>query len=108
MRFLAVHTSFSNMTDAERVSRILIEEKLAACANILPAHSIYRWHERIKDEDEVFVILKTDEDTYPALERRILELHPYEVPMITATSISAGSKSYLAWLSKALQRRNKW
>ncbi len=56
----------------------------------------------------MFVILKTDEDTYPALERRILELHPYEVPMITVTSIRAGSKSYLAWLSKALQRRNKW
>ncbi len=90
------------------MSRIIIEEKLAACANILTDRSIYHWKGKIEDEDEVSVILKTDEDTYPALERRILELHPYEVPMIVALALQTGSKSYLAWLSKALQRRNKW
>lgn len=107
MRFLAVHTSFPNKADAQRVSRILIEEKLAACANILTARSIYHWKGKIEDENEVFVILKTDEDTYPTLERRLLELHPYEVPMIVALAVQTGSKSYLAWLSKALQRRNE-
>lgn len=104
MTFLAVHTSFSNRTDAERVSRILVNEKLAACVNILPAHSIYHWKGSVEAENEVLVILKTDEETYPALERRILELHPYEVPMIVATPICSGSKSYLAWISQSLAK----
>ena len=102
MRVLAVHTSFSNRTDAVRVSRILVEEKLAACANILPAQSIYRWKEKVEEEDEVIVILKTDDTNYPALEARLTKLHPYEVPMIVAHRIQAGSKSYLAWLAESL------
>lgn len=104
MRVLAVHTSFSNRRDAVRVSRILVEEKLAACANILPAQSIYRWKEKVEEEDEVIVILKTDDKNYPALEARLTELHPYEVPMIVAYRVQAGSKSYLAWLAESLAK----
>jgi len=102
MTFLSVHTSFSKKADAERVSRILIENKLAACVNILPARSMYRWKDKVEEEDEVIAIFKTDEKTYPALERRLTELHPYEVPMIVALPIQAGSTNYLAWLKQSL------
>jgi periplasmic divalent cation tolerance protein len=104
MKVLAVHTSFSNKRDAVRVSRILVEEKLAACANILPAQSIYRWKENVEEEDEVVVILKTCEETYPALEERLARLHPYEVPMVVAFRVQAGSKNYLAWLAEGLAK----
>jgi periplasmic divalent cation tolerance protein len=104
MTFLAVHTSFSNRMDAVRVSTILVEEKLAACANILSAQSIYRWKEEVEEEDELIVILKTDETSYPALEERLTELHSYEVPMIVAHRVQAGSKSYLAWLTESLAK----
>lgn len=107
MTFLSVHTSFSKKTDAERVSRILIENKLAACVNILPARSIYRWKGKVEEEDKVIAIFKTDEKTYPALERRLTELHPYQVPMIVAHTIQAGSESYLTWLSESLVNKEK-
>lgn len=104
MTFLVVHTSFSNKRDAVHASRILVEERLAACANILPAQSIYRWKGELEEEDEVIVILKTNEETYPVLEERLKDLHPYEVPMIVALGVQAGSKSYLAWLAESLAK----
>lgn len=102
--FLEVHTSFSGREDAQRVAHILVSERLAACANILDTHSIYPWKGKIESTGEVLVIFKTKENKYPALQARLTELHPYEVPMITALTIQAGSKSYLAWLERSLAK----
>lgn len=102
MEFFSVHTSFSNRQDAARLSKIIVEKRLAACANLLPANSIYRWKGKLECEDEVLVIFKTDKKTYPALEKELAELHPYQIPMIVALPIQAGSESYVAWLSENL------
>ncbi len=102
--FLEVHTSFSNRQDAERIAHILVKERLAACVNILDMHSIYPWKGKIESESEALVIFKTLENIYPALESRLKELHPYEVPMITALAIQTGSESYLAWLEQNLAK----
>lgn len=102
--FLEVHTSFSGLSEAKRVARTLVEEHLAACANVVPAHSIYRWKDTVEEADEVIVILKTDREHYPALEKRLTQLHPYEVPMIVAIPLHAGSTSYLSWLKDSLRK----
>jgi periplasmic divalent cation tolerance protein len=102
--FLDVHTSFSSRKIAEQVSRKLIEERLAACANILPASSLYRWKGSIARKDEVIVYFKTTETLYPKLEKRIVELHPYEVPMITASKIHLADGKYSKWLEDSLTK----
>ncbi len=103
--YLSVHTSVSNLSDAKKLSRTLLEEKLIACANILPCSSIYQWQGRVEDSDEVLMILKTDIETYPLLENRLRNLHPYEEPMIVAFAVQNGSKSYLQWISKSLEKK---
>lgn len=102
MKFLSVHTSFSSLSDAKEISNSIISDRLAACANILPAHSIYWWKGEIEGTDEVMVLFKTTEDKYPVLERRLRELHPYQTPMIVALPIQTGYQNYLAWLQDSV------
>ena len=105
---LIVFTTFANEADAARVARQLVEERLVACANLLPgARSIYRWkegiqEEGIKDEREVVVLMKTRKQDWTALLSRLHELHPYETPECVAVRIAAGAPKYMAWLDEAL------
>jgi periplasmic divalent cation tolerance protein len=100
---LIVFTTFANEDDAARVGRVLVEERLAACANVLPgARSIYRWKGEVADEREVVVLLKTRKQDWPALMSRLHELHPYETPECVAVRIAAGSPRYMAWLDEML------
>lgn len=83
------------------LARTLVEERLAACVNILPGvRSIYRYAGMVEDEQELLLVLKTSADRYPALERRIRELHPYEVCEVIAVDVAAGSQPYLDWLTQ--------
>jgi periplasmic divalent cation tolerance protein len=78
----------------------MVTEKLAACANILPPiESIYRWEGKLEQAEEVLVFFKTTAQRYPELEAKLKELHPYDVPEITATPITAGSADYLLWVA---------
>jgi len=100
---LIVFTTFANEEDAARVARVLVEERLAACANLLPSvRSIYRWKGEVADEREVVVLLKTRKQDWPALMSRLHELHPYETPECVAVRIAAGSPRYMAWLDEML------
>ena|SRR5687768_8077637 len=101
---LLVLCTFGDVEEARRVARLLVEERLAACANLLPAvESIYRWQGAIETATEVSVMLKTNIDRYYRLEARLLELHSYEVPEIIALPITAGSLSYLRWVDESCQ-----
>jgi periplasmic divalent cation tolerance protein len=96
-----VMTTVASPEDATRMGRTLVEERLAACATILPsAHSIYSWQGKIELTDETLLLLKTATDQLPALESRLQELHSYEVPEFLVIEIEAGSQSYLKWLSE--------
>jgi periplasmic divalent cation tolerance protein len=85
--------------DAAKIGRTLVEEKLAACANMVPRiRSIYRWKGDIHDEQETLLLIKTRTSLFPALRNRIRELHGYEVPEITAFPIARGLQEYLDWV----------
>jgi periplasmic divalent cation tolerance protein len=96
-----VLTTFANADAAANIIRILVEERLVACGTILPGvRSIYQWEGRIEDTQEVMVFLKTSASSLPALQARLLVLHPYETPEILALDSAAVSPAYAEWVAK--------
>jgi len=99
---LVVLTSCPDEATAARIARDLVESKLAACVNRIPAvHSTYRWQDQVCDEPEVLLVIKTLATQYEALEMRLKSLHPYEVPEIIALAVERGVPGYLSWLATA-------
>jgi periplasmic divalent cation tolerance protein len=85
--------------EAAGIGRTLVEERLAACANIIPSiRSIYRWKGKICDEGEVLIIIKTRTSKYESLQKRVKELHSYEVPEIVSFPVAEGLPQYLDWV----------
>jgi periplasmic divalent cation tolerance protein len=96
---LAIST-FPDADTASRVAQTLVEEKFAACANLIPAvQSIYRWKEKIETAGEVIVFFKTIQDRQAAFEEKLRSLHPYEVPELIFVEIDSGSPDYLRWVN---------
>jgi periplasmic divalent cation tolerance protein len=88
---------------AVELARTVVEEKLAACANVLPGvRSIYRWKGAVQDDAEVLLLLKTQRKRFPELRDRLLALHPYEVPEVLALPVEAGSEAYLDWIAQSM------
>jgi periplasmic divalent cation tolerance protein len=97
---VSVYAVFADDDEARRIARIVVEERLAACANILaPCHSIYRWQGKIEETAEVPAIFKTGAETAPKLIERIAALHSYEVPAIVIWPISEASPAYEDWVT---------
>ena len=85
--------------EAEAIVRRLVEERLAACGNIVPgAASIYRWEGSVQRDAEAVAVLKTTRRRVPALLGRARELHPYDVPELLVHEVTAGSEDYLDWV----------
>jgi len=104
---LLVFSTFGNEADAARVTRVLVEERLIGCANLLPGvRSIYRWEGRIADEHEVMAIMKTRKQDWTALLSRLHELHPYDTPECIAVRMAAGAPKYLEWLDSVLSEED--
>jgi periplasmic divalent cation tolerance protein len=98
-QFVIVLTTLPVEGDAEKFAAHLVEEKLAACVNILPPmRSVYRWKEAVERADERQILIKTTKARLTALEARIRELHPYEVPEFVVVPIAQGSQDYLSWI----------
>jgi periplasmic divalent cation tolerance protein len=84
---------------AERIARTLVEERLAACVNILPgARSVYRWQGKVEDAQELVLVVKTVQERVPALVARIPELHPHKVPEVIVLAVESGLPAYLSWV----------
>ena len=84
---------------AERIATALVEERLAACVNIVPGlTSVYRWQDQIRRDEELLLVIKTHSDRLDALRQRIDELHPYELPELIAVEAADGLPAYLDWV----------
>src|SRR5260221_7314479 len=100
MSVVLVLTNLPNRAAAERLADVLIEEKLAACVNILaPCRSVYRWKGTLQHDEEHPMLIKTTSERYAALEAAIRAGHPYELPEIIAVPIERGLQAYLAWVA---------
>ncbi len=87
-------------TTADRLARLLVDERLAACVQALPGlRSTYRWEGAVEQADETLLLIKTSTARYAALERTLKAHHPYDVPEILAVDASAGLPAYLRWLA---------
>ena len=94
-----VYATFADTAEAERIALILVEERLAACANILgPCRSIYRWQGAIERADEVAALFKTRAELAPALIERLTALHSYDVPAAVIWPIAQAGDRYRDWV----------
>lgn len=94
----------ANAEEAERIASTLVERRLAACVQILPAiKSVYRWEAEIARESEVLLLAKTIREKFDELDRAVREIHSYETPEIIALPVTAASEPYLNWLISEVQ-----
>lgn len=94
-----VYMTARHATQARRLALVLVEERLAACVNILgPITSVYRWQGQIEQGREVALLAKTRATLVPQLQARVRELHDHEVPCVVALPIQGGNPDFLAWL----------
>lgn len=99
--FLQVVTTVDSRAAAEKIARLLVDRRLAACARVSgPVVSVYRWKGAVETAREWVCAAKTEKALYPRVERAIRGVHPYEVPEIVATALAAGGSDYLEWLSE--------
>lgn len=100
--FYVVLSTCPDAETAAGIARVLIEDSLVACVNILPGlRSMYRWNDSVQDEQEVLMILKTPADRLPDARQRLVALHPYEVPEVVALPVADGHDAYLSWVCSA-------
>jgi periplasmic divalent cation tolerance protein len=89
---------------AEQLATSLVEQRLAACINIVPGlTSIYRWQGKLEKGTEVLLLIKTTRELYSAVENAIRQQHPYELPEIIAVTLDDGSPDYLRWITTSLE-----
>lgn len=104
---LVVMTHLPNVTAAEALACELVEARLAACVNILPAvQSVYRWQGQVEKTTESTLLIKTTQRHYVALEAAIHAAHPYELPAVIALSVTTGLPSYLQWVVAEITPRS--
>jgi len=106
--YIVVFITTPNVIEARKISKMLIEERLAACCNIVEkVNSIYLWQNNIEDDFESLIIIKTRKDVFPELVKRVKEIHKYTVPEIIALPIIDGSDSYLNWIEETVKQAQK-
>ena len=102
--YIQLYTTVETKEDAEKISRRVVEKRVAACAQIIgPIESTYWWEGKIERAEEWLCVMKSRNELYQALEKTVKEIHPYEVPEILAIPIYAGNPSYLEWLDGELE-----
>ncbi len=101
---MVVLSTCADPDEAERIARVVVSERLAACVQIMPPmRSIYHWQGGLEISSEHLLLMKTSADRFPGLEARIKDLHSYEVPEIVALPVGAVSEQYGAWLLDAIR-----
>ena len=101
MDFLSIYITAKDKAEADKISITLVEEKLAACVNMHPVKSIYRWQGQIEEDNEVALLVKTKAALADEVIRRVKELHSYDVPCIVCYRIEKGDSDYLNWIEES-------
>ena len=100
MSTLLVLTNLPDRAAAERIADLLVEQRLAACVNVLaPCRSVYRWKGAVQRDEEHPMLIKTTSERYRALEEALRAAHPYELPEIVALPVERGLPAYLDWVA---------
>jgi periplasmic divalent cation tolerance protein len=103
-----VLTTAANPEEAARLARTLVEERLAACATLVPSvRSVYWWQDKVENSAESLLILKTSADNLAALEARLRALHSYDTPEFLALRVDSGSRDYLDWMLASLSSQGR-
>lgn len=101
---ILVLSTAGNAEEGERLARALVEERLAACVNVVPGvRSVYRWKDAVQTDAEVLLVIKTVRELFPALCRRVRELHQYELPELLCLEPTGGDQQYLAWVAGSVR-----
>jgi periplasmic divalent cation tolerance protein len=101
---LVALTTVGAADDAERIARALVDERLAACVNVVPGVvSVYRWQGAVERDGEWLLLIKTSSGRLEALRERLVALHPYQLPELIALRIEDGWPPYLAWIAHSLE-----
>jgi len=97
-----VIATFPDKAIAKKIAKSLVEQRLAACAQLLPIESIYRWKDEICDEAEIMLFIKSKTEMFTKIASAIQAQHPYEVPEIIQIPISEGLPKYLRWIGDCI------
>jgi uncharacterized protein involved in tolerance to divalent cations len=106
--FLVVLITAPTAAVARRIAHALVEERLAACANVLPeCRSVYRWDDGVVEEAEAMMIVKTARDLFPQLAKRVVDIHPYAVPEVVGLPVMKVTDPYRRFLSDGVDREER-
>ncbi len=95
-------------SESDRIASQLVDEQIAACVNIVPGvTSIYRWQGQVSRDSEHLLVIKTEQNMWQTLEKRVRELHPYDVPEIIQFPINNGYAPYLQWIKDSVKQPGK-
>ncbi len=101
--FVFVYITCSNLEEARRIARHLLERRLIACANIFPIKSMFWWEGKIEECDEVGMIVKTKAEKFKELREEVKKIHSYSVPCICSFVVEEGNKDFLDWIEKTVE-----
>ena len=98
-----VLSTAGSQAEAEKIAQALVERRLAACVNVVPIHSVYRWQGKVESAAEFLLIIKTTAARYAQVETAIRELHSYDLLECVQIAIEAGSQKYLDWIADSVE-----
>ncbi|HEY9246252.1 MAG TPA: divalent-cation tolerance protein CutA [Candidatus Methanoperedens sp.] len=100
--FSIVYITAGSMEEARKIGKTLVHERLVACANIFPITSVFRWNDTAEEANEFGIITKTRTGKVEEIEKRVKELHSYEVPCVISFRIDRGSADFLEWINDSV------
>ena len=101
-KFCIIYTTTNNMESAKAISYSLVEKRLAACCSIIPGiTSVYQWNDKVNEDSEIFIMIKSRYELIENIRKEIISQHPYDVPEIISVEINNGSEKYLEWVKES-------
>ncbi len=104
--YIVITCTFASSENAKKVTKFLLENRLAACIQLVPIESHYWWQDKIENEKEILAFIKTHTAKYKEIQKEITRLHTYQLPEITYFEISGGESQYLAWIGSSISQRD--